>query len=130
MEAIDCAGSVFVVDGGGGGGDWSSSSPDAWDLSGFSVADLVGGVGAGVAGAGAPGHPVTQSVPSISDESLSSGDDLAGSDLYLSIGSDDFHGNSGGGGGGGAGGPSMAAAQRSSLDGHLPPHALDLNLGI
>ena len=116
--------------GGGGGGDWSSSSPDAWDLSGFSVADLVGGVGAGAAAGGAPGHPMTQSVPSISDESLSSGDDLAGSDLYLSIGSDDFHGNSGGGGGGGPGGPSMVAAQRSSLDGHLPPHPLDLNPGL
>ena len=108
--------------GGGSGGDWSSSSPDAWDLSGFSVTDLVGGVGAGTAGA--PGQHSAQSVPSISDESLSSGDDLAGSDLYLSMGSDDFRGN----GGGGAGGP-MMAPQRSSLDGHLP-HGLDLNLGI
>ena len=126
MPATNNNGNSFGGGGGGGGpgssgGDWSSSSPDAWDLSGFSVADLVGGVGAGTAGA--PGQHPAQSVPSISDESLSSGDDLAGSDLYLSIGSDDFGGN----GGGRAGGP-MMAAQRSSHDGI--PHGLDLNLGI
>ncbi|KAK7753940.1 DNA-binding transcription factor cat8 [Diatrype stigma] len=85
-------------------------------------------------------HPATQSVPSISDESLSSGDDLASSgDLYLGMGAaaaagnDDFRNPllqpppptsqpAGGGGGGG----------RSSHDGgvNIALDGLDLNLGL
>ncbi|KAH9883281.1 fungal-specific transcription factor domain-containing protein [Xylariomycetidae sp. FL2044] len=57
------------------GGDWS---PDTWDLSSISLGDHLS--------AAAP----PQSVLSISDDSLSSGDDLASNDMYLSIHSEDF----------------------------------------
>ncbi|KAJ6440525.1 C6 transcription factor FacB [Purpureocillium lavendulum] len=55
-----------------GNQDWS---PDTWDLSSFNLADF------GATGQGAP-----QSVPSISDESLSSGEEVAPSELGLSVG--------------------------------------------
>ncbi|GJN76325.1 hypothetical protein PLICBS_010437 [Purpureocillium lilacinum] len=55
-----------------GNQDWS---PDTWDLSSFNIGDFGG------ANQGAP-----QSVPSISDESLSSGEEVAPSELGLSVG--------------------------------------------
>lgn len=62
-----------------GTSDWS---PDTWDLSSFSIGDF---------GAGGPAAP--QSVLSLSDESLSSGEDIAPSELGLSMGSVDYSGN-------------------------------------
>ncbi|KAI1467951.1 fungal-specific transcription factor domain-containing protein [Daldinia caldariorum] len=56
-------------------GEWS---PESWDLSIFNPGELTTN----------PGPP--QSVPSLSDESLSSGDDLASSELYLGTGSEDY----------------------------------------
>lgn len=119
--------------GGGGGGDWSPVDASSWDLSAaasFSIGDLAA-------------NPASQGVPSISDESLSSGDDLTSSgDLYLSS----MGGGVGGGGPGAGGGnddyrnpllqpPSQSAAAggRSSQDGvsHLALDGLDLNnLGL
>lgn len=59
--------------------DWS---PDAWDLSTFNLGDF-----------GDFGNPAPpQSVLSISDESLSSGEEIAPSELGLSVGSVDYHG--------------------------------------
>lgn len=58
-------------------GDWS---PDTWDLSTFSIGDF----------ASNPAPP--QSVLSLSDESLSSGEEVAPSELGLSVGSVDYHG--------------------------------------
>lgn len=88
--------------------DWPP--PDVWDLSatGFSLGDL------------AADPTTTQSVPSISDDSLSSGEDLASSgDLYLNMGGSDLL-------------PPQAPAGRSSQDGvnHLGLDGLDLNLGL
>ncbi|ODA83717.1 hypothetical protein RJ55_02232 [Drechmeria coniospora] len=57
----------------GNGNEWS---PDAWDLSGFNIADFGGNPGA------------AQSV--LSDESLSSGEEMAPSELGLSVGSADL----------------------------------------
>ncbi|KAM4066160.1 fungal specific transcription factor [Hirsutella rhossiliensis] len=57
--------------------DWS---PDSWDLSNFSLGEL------GRGGRGAP-----QSVLSTSDESLSSGEEVAPSELGLSVGSVEYH---------------------------------------
>lgn len=119
--------------GGGGGGDWSPVDASSWDLSAaasFSIGDLAA-------------NPASQGVPSISDESLSSGDDLTSSgDLYLSS----MGGGVGGGGPGAGGGnddyrnpllqpPSQSATAggRSSQDGvsHLALDGLDLNnLGL
>lgn len=60
-----------------------SWSPDTWDLANFNIGDF--GNGAGTA----------QSVLSLSEESLSSTDDLtAPSEMGLSVGSLDYHGNS------------------------------------
>ncbi|KAF4508239.1 hypothetical protein G6O67_004646 [Ophiocordyceps sinensis] len=57
--------------------DWS---PDSWDLSSFSLGEL----GRGTRGA-------AQSVLSMSDESLSSGEEVAPSELGLSVGSVEYH---------------------------------------
>ncbi|TPX10762.1 uncharacterized protein E0L32_008331 [Thyridium curvatum] len=57
-------------------GGWS---PDAWDLSGFNLGDF----------GSTPAAP--QSVLSLSDESLSSGEELTTSDLGLSVNSLDYH---------------------------------------
>ncbi|PHH85076.1 hypothetical protein CDD83_927 [Cordyceps sp. RAO-2017] len=59
------------------GGEWS---PDSWDLGGFSLGDL-----------GRGGRGAAQSVLSMSDESLSSGEEVAPSELGLSVGSAEFH---------------------------------------
>lgn len=58
--------------------DWS---PDSWDLSSFNLGEF-----------GDFGNPAPQSVLSISDESLSSGEEIAPSELGLSVGSADYHG--------------------------------------
>ncbi|POR32622.1 Transcriptional activator protein acu-15 [Tolypocladium paradoxum] len=57
----------------------SEWSPDAWDLSSFSIGDFGSN----------PGAP--QSVLSMSDESLSSGEEVAPSELGLSVGSVEYH---------------------------------------
>lgn len=59
--------------------DWS---PDSWDLSHFSIGEF-----AGANTAGSTCAPAPQSVLSLSDESLSSGEDVAPSELGLSMGS-------------------------------------------
>lgn len=61
--------------------DWS---PDSWDLSNFSLGEH----GRGTRGA-------AQSVPSMSDESLSSGEEVAPSELGLSVRSAEYHKGSG-----------------------------------
>ena len=66
-----------------GNNDWS---PDSWDLSNFNLGDFGQG----------PAAP--QSVLSLSDESLSSGEDIAPSELGLSMGSVDYVNNNGGNG--------------------------------
>lgn len=64
---------------GSNGNDWS---PDTWDLSTFNIADF---------NAGPPSNPAApQSVLSLSDESLSSGEDVAPSELGLTMGNMDF----------------------------------------
>ncbi|KAK4449172.1 putative transcriptional activator protein acu-15 protein [Podospora aff. communis PSN243] len=55
-------------------------SPEPWDMTSFNIGDF------------APGPDTTQSVLSLSEESLSSGDDLATSEIGLSAGSLDFRG--------------------------------------
>ncbi|KAI5860150.1 fungal-specific transcription factor domain-containing protein [Durotheca rogersii] len=84
-------------------GEWS---PDSWDLSGFSIGELT---------TTNPAPP--QSVLSISDESLSSGDDLTSSDMYLRMGSEDYQSG-------------LMAPPRTSHDGGLMLEGLELNLGI
>ena len=64
------------------GNDWS---PDTWDLSTFNIGDFGNGP------ASNPAAP--QSVLSMSDDSLSSGEDVAPSELGLSMGSVDYQGN-------------------------------------
>lgn len=54
-------------------------SPDSWDLSSFSIGEF-------------GNTPAPRSVLSISDESLSSGEEVAPSELGLSVGSVDYHG--------------------------------------
>ncbi|ORY63028.1 fungal-specific transcription factor domain-containing protein [Pseudomassariella vexata] len=83
-------------------GEWS---PDSWDLASFNIGDL----------ASNPAAP--QSVFSLSDDSLSSGDDLTTNDLFLSMGNEDFH--SGG-----------LQQSRPANDGGLIIDGLDLNLGL
>ncbi|KAI0134547.1 fungal-specific transcription factor domain-containing protein [Xylariales sp. AK1849] len=83
-------------------GDWS---PDSWDLTGFNIGDLNSN----------PAAP--QSVLSLSDDSLSSVDDLAASDLYFSTGSDEFR-------------SSLLHPHRNSHDGGSLLDGLDLNLGL
>jgi len=61
----------------GGAATWS---PEPWDLTGFNLGDF------------APGSATTHSVLSLSEESLSSGEDLAQSEIGLSVGSLDFRG--------------------------------------
>lgn len=56
----------------------ASWSPDSWDLSSFNIGELRGN----------PGAP--QSVLSMSDESLSSGEEVTPSELGLSVGSMDY----------------------------------------
>lgn len=63
--------------GSGGAATWS---PEPWDLTGFNLGDF------------APGSATTHSVLSLSEESLSSGEDLAQSEIGLSVGSLDFRG--------------------------------------
>jgi hypothetical protein len=64
---------------GSNGNDWS---PDTWDLSTFNIADF---------NAGPPSNPAApQSVLSLSDESLSSGEEVAPSELGLTMGNMDF----------------------------------------
>ncbi|KAK5657347.1 hypothetical protein OQA88_3412 [Cercophora sp. LCS_1] len=53
-------------------------SPESWDLSGFNLGDF------------GPGSAATHSVLSLSEDSLSSGDDLAPSEIGLSVGSLDY----------------------------------------
>jgi hypothetical protein len=80
-------------------------TPDPWDLSGFNIGELdLSTTGAG-----------PQSVLSLSDESLSSGDDLA-NDLYLSMNGEDY--------------PSGLTTHRNSHDGPLLLEGLDMSLGI
>lgn len=83
-------------------GDWS---PDSWDLTSFNIGDLTSN----------PAAP--QSVLSLSDDSLSSGDDLATSDLYLSMGNDEFRNN-------------LLHPTRSAHDAGLILDGVDLNLGL
>ncbi|RYP01380.1 hypothetical protein DL766_004455 [Monosporascus sp. MC13-8B] len=84
------------------GGDWS---PDAWDLASFSIGDLAA-------------NQASQSVPSISEDSLSSGDDLGSSDLFLqNIGQEEYRNT-------------LLPSARPSHDGVLALDGLDLNLGI
>ncbi|KND86671.1 Transcriptional activator protein acu-15, partial [Tolypocladium ophioglossoides CBS 100239] len=66
----------------------SGWSPDSWDLSSFSIGDFG-------SNSGAP-----QSVLSMSDESLSSGEEVAPSELGLSVGSAEYHKQLGSGGSG------------------------------
>lgn len=71
----------------------SEWSPDSWDLSSFSIGDF----------GSDPGAP--QSVLSMSDESLSSGEEVAPSELGLSVGSVRYHKQLGGCGSGDGFGP-------------------------
>ncbi|RYP07715.1 hypothetical protein DL764_002334 [Monosporascus ibericus] len=80
-------------------------SPDAWDLASFSIGDLAA-------------NQASQSVPSISEDSLSSGDDLGSSDLFLqNIGQEDYRNT-------------VLPSTRSSQDGVLALDGLNLDLGI
>ncbi|KAH8170651.1 fungal specific transcription factor domain-containing protein [Sarocladium implicatum] len=64
--------------------DWS---PDSWDLANFNLGSATGAGGDfGAAGPGAP-----QSVLSLSDESLSSGEEIAPSELGLSVNSAEYN---------------------------------------
>ncbi|KAI2473200.1 fungal-specific transcription factor domain-containing protein [Annulohypoxylon bovei var. microspora] len=83
-------------------GEWS---PDSWDLSSFNIGDLTAN----------PAAP--QSVLSISDDSLSSGDDLNSNDMYLRMGSEDYQNG-------------LMAPPRTSHDGNLVLEGIELNLGI
>lgn len=83
-------------------GEWS---PDSWDLSSFNIGDLTTN----------PGPP--QSVLSISDDSLSSGDDLTSNDMYLRMGSEDYQSG-------------LMPPPRTSHDGNVVLDGLGLNLGI
>jgi hypothetical protein len=66
------------------GADWS---PDSWDLANFNLDNGAGAGGDfGTAGPGAP-----QSVLSLSDESLSSGEEIAPSELGLSVNSAEYN---------------------------------------
>ncbi|KAI2638872.1 fungal-specific transcription factor domain-containing protein [Hypomontagnella submonticulosa] len=82
----------------------SEWSPDSWDLSSFNVGDLTAN----------PGAP--QSVLSISDDSLSSGDDVTSNDMYLRMGSEDYQ--------------NMPPPLRTSHDGNLVLDGLDLNIAL
>lgn len=66
------------------GADWS---PDSWDLANFNLGNG-GGAGADF-GTGGPDAP--QSVLSLSDESLSSGEEIAPSELGLSVNSAEYN---------------------------------------
>ncbi|KAI2625817.1 fungal-specific transcription factor domain-containing protein [Hypoxylon sp. NC1633] len=83
-------------------GEWS---PDSWDLTGFNIGDLTTN----------PGAP--QSVLSISDDSLSSGDDITSSDMYLRMGSEDYQSG-------------LMPPPRTSHDGNFVLEGIELNLGI
>lgn len=83
-------------------GEWS---PESWDLSSFNIGELTTN----------PGAP--QSVLSISDESLSSGDDLTSSEMYLRMGSEDYQSG-------------LMPPPRTSHDNNLILDGLELNLGI
>jgi len=63
--------------GSGGAATWS---PEPWDLTGFNLGNF------------APGSATTHSVLSLSEESLSSGEDLGQSEIGLSVSSLDFRG--------------------------------------
>ncbi|KAI8633968.1 fungal-specific transcription factor domain-containing protein [Xylariaceae sp. FL1651] len=81
-------------------------SPDSWDLSGINIGDL--DLTTSAAG--------PQSVLSLSDESLSSGDDLASNELYLGMTSDEYQ--------------SSLLNGRNSHDEPLILDGLDLTLGL
>ncbi|TRX95275.1 hypothetical protein FHL15_003967 [Xylaria flabelliformis] len=80
-------------------------TPDPWDLSGFNIGEL--DLSTGAAG--------PQSVLSLSDESLSSGEDLS-NDLYLSVKGDDYQNG--------------LIPHRNSRDGPLVLDGLDMGLGL
>lgn len=80
-------------------------SPDPWDLSGFTIGELE--LNTSAAG--------PQSVLSLSDESLSSGDDLS-NDLYLSMKGDDYQNG--------------LMPHRNSHDGALVMENMDMGLGL
>ncbi|KAI0479570.1 fungal-specific transcription factor domain-containing protein [Xylaria cf. heliscus] len=82
-------------------------TPDPWDLSGFNIGELDLSTGTSAAG--------PQSVLSISDESLSSGDDLS-NDLYLNVKGDDYQ--------------TGLVPHRNSHDGPLVLEGLDMGLGL
>ncbi|KAH8165622.1 hypothetical protein CIB48_g2611 [Xylaria polymorpha] len=82
--------------------EWAS---DPWDLSGFNIGEL--DLSTTAAG--------PQSVLSLSDESLSSGDDLS-NDMYLSVKSDDYQNG--------------LIPHRNSHDGPLALENLDMGLGL
>ncbi|KAJ3570838.1 hypothetical protein NPX13_g5596 [Xylaria arbuscula] len=84
---------------------YSEWTTDPWDLSGFNLRDL---------DLSANTH-VPQSVLSLSDESLSSGDDLS-TDLYLSMNGDDYK--------------SGLIPRRDSHDGPSVLDGLDMGLGV
>ncbi|KAI2779761.1 fungal-specific transcription factor domain-containing protein [Daldinia loculata] len=86
-------------------GTMSEWSPESWDLSSFNIGELTTN----------PGAP--QSVLSISDESLSSGDDLTSSEMYLRMGSEDYQSG-------------LMPPPRTSHDNNLILDTLELNLGI
>ncbi|KAI1081256.1 fungal-specific transcription factor domain-containing protein [Whalleya microplaca] len=83
---------------------YSDWSPDAWDLSGINIGDHTTN----------PGAP--QSVLSMSDDSLSSVDDHTSSDMYLSMGGEDYQNG--------------MIQQRQSHDGSFVIDGLELNLGL
>ncbi|KAI0412688.1 fungal-specific transcription factor domain-containing protein [Xylaria grammica] len=80
-------------------------TPDPWDLSSFTIRDLDLSTNAGG----------PQSVLSLSDESLSSGDDLS-NDLYLSMNGEDYKGG--------------LMPHRNSHDGPSVLDGLDMGLGL
>ena len=88
-------------------------SPDPWDLSGFNL----GGAGDFNA-AGASSAAAAQSVLSFSEESLSSGDDLAPSDMGLSVGSIDY------------GNPLLAGGATSAAPEAFNLEGLETNFGL
>ncbi|KAI1473496.1 fungal-specific transcription factor domain-containing protein [Daldinia eschscholtzii] len=79
-------------------------SPESWDLSSFNINELTTN----------PGPP--QSVLSLSDDSLSSGDDLTTSEMYLRMGSEDYQNG--------------LMPPRANHDNNIVLDGLELNLGI
>jgi hypothetical protein len=84
--------------------DYTDWPPNSWNLTGFNLGDPNSN----------PAAP--QSVFSLSDDSLSSGEELGPSDVYFNM-NEDFRN-------------SMMHANRQTTDGSLVSDGLDLNLGI